>query len=74
MKKKKIVLLFIALFFAVVSMAQKNVYKFEVKDGAGNPVKLKEYKGKVLLIVNTAFTVSSKHGRCKKRMPLFSPK
>ena len=44
MKKKKIVLLFIALFFAVVSMAQKNVYKFEVKDGAGNPVKLKEYK------------------------------
>lgn len=48
MKKKKIVLLFIALFFAVVSMAQKNVYKFEVKDGAGNPVKLKEYKGKVL--------------------------
>ena len=35
-------------------MAQKNVYKFEVKDGAGNPVKLKEYKGKVLLIVNTA--------------------
>ena len=54
MKKRKIVLLFIALFFAVVSMAQKNVYKFEVKDGAGNPVKLKEYKGKVLLIVNTA--------------------
>ncbi|EFC74211.1 glutathione peroxidase [Prevotella melaninogenica] len=35
-------------------MAQKNVYKFSVKDGNEHTVKLKDYKGKVLLIVNTA--------------------
>ncbi len=31
-----------------------NVYDFAVKDRTGNPVSLKEYEGKVLLIVNTA--------------------
>ena len=31
-----------------------NVYDFSVKDRKGNPVSLSEYKGKVLLIVNTA--------------------
>ena len=31
-----------------------NVYDFSVKDRAGNTVSLKDYKGKVLLIVNTA--------------------
>ncbi len=54
MKLSKIVLFLVSLFFAGVSMAQKNVYKFEIKDGAGKNVKLKAYKGKVLLIVNTA--------------------
>ena len=34
-------------------MAQ-NVYDFTVKDRRGNDVSLVEYKGKVLLIVNTA--------------------
>ena len=34
-------------------MAQ-NVYDFTVKDRRGNDVSLTEYKGKVLLIVNTA--------------------
>ena len=34
-------------------MAQ-NVYDFTVKDRRGNDVSLAEYKGKVLLIVNTA--------------------
>jgi glutathione peroxidase len=34
-------------------MAQ-NVYDFSVKDRRGNDVSLNEYKGKVLLIVNTA--------------------
>lgn len=34
-------------------MAQ-NVYDFTVKDRRGNDVSLSEYKGKVLLIVNTA--------------------
>ena len=31
-----------------------NIYGFEVKDRKGNAVSLKEYEGKVLLIVNTA--------------------
>ncbi len=31
-----------------------NVYDFSVKDRAGNMVSLKDYEGKVLLIVNTA--------------------
>ena len=31
-----------------------NVYDFTVKDRKGNEVSLKEYAGKVLLIVNTA--------------------
>ena len=39
---------------ALPIMAQKNVYKFSVKDGNEKTIKLKEYKGKVLLIVNTA--------------------
>ena len=34
-------------------MAQ-NVYDFTVKDRRGNDVSLTQYKGKVLLIVNTA--------------------
>ena len=32
----------------------QNVYDFTVKDRRGNDVSLAEYKGKVLLIVNTA--------------------
>ena len=39
---------------ALTSSAQKDVYKFVVKDGKGKEVKLKKYKGSVLLIVNTA--------------------
>ena len=34
--------------------AQSSVYDFTVKDYAGQDVSLAEYKGKVLLIVNTA--------------------
>ena len=33
---------------------QKKVYDFSVKDNQDNEVSLEEYKGKVLLIVNTA--------------------
>ncbi|XP_072074762.1 probable phospholipid hydroperoxide glutathione peroxidase isoform X1 [Arachis hypogaea] len=35
-------------------MASQSVHYFIVKDGRGNDVKLGEYKGKVLLIVNVA--------------------
>lgn len=31
-----------------------NIYDFKVKDGKGNEVSLEEYKGKILLVVNTA--------------------
>ena len=46
----------LALFalFAFSGMAQKNVYGFKVKDENGRMVSLSKYRGKVLLIVNTA--------------------
>lgn len=43
-----------AVTLALPAVAQKNVYKFAVKDGTGKEVRLKRYKGKVLLVVNTA--------------------
>jgi len=49
--KKIITILFTILTLNV--MAQ-NVYDFTVKDRKGNEVSLSDYKGKVLLIVNTA--------------------
>ena len=35
-------------------MAQDNIYSFKVKDDKGTEISLEQYKGKVLLIVNTA--------------------
>ena len=35
-------------------MAQNSIYDFTVKDNKGNDVSLAKYKGKVMLIVNTA--------------------
>lgn len=37
------------------------VYDFEVKDDQENTVSLKDYEGKVLLIVNSALNVVSHH-------------
>ena len=51
--KKTILLLTIILNFTTV-MSQNSVLDFTVKDRKGNDVALSEYKGKVLLIVNTA--------------------
>ena len=51
--KKTILLLTILLNFTTI-MAQNSVLDFTVKDRKGNDVALSEYKGKVLLIVNTA--------------------
>ena len=50
---KKLSILFFFFFLSITVMAQ-NVYDFNVLDRKGNEVSLSEYKGKVLLIVNTA--------------------
>lgn len=50
----KKLLLLICCLFALNAAAQKNVYKFQVVNDEGKTVSLKAYKGKVLLIVNTA--------------------
>ena len=43
------------LFMAVAAVsAQENVYSFKVKNDKGEEVSLEQYKGKLLLIVNTA--------------------
>ncbi len=48
--------LFICLMATVslLTLSAKSIYKFKVTDAAGKEVSLKAYKGKVLLIVNTA--------------------
>ncbi|MBO4723158.1 MAG: glutathione peroxidase [Muribaculaceae bacterium] len=51
--KKTLLLLTILINISTI-MAQTNVLDFTVKDRKGNDVALSEYKGKVLLIVNTA--------------------
>ena len=51
---KKTILLLTILLNITTAMAQNNVLDFTVKDRKGNDVALSEYKGKVLLIVNTA--------------------
>ncbi len=48
-----------------VMRAKKNVYKFSVKDGNEHTVKLKDYKGKVLLIVNTAPKITKTANKIK---------
>jgi len=35
-------------------MSNKSIYDFTVEDSSGNPVSLEDYRGKVVLIVNTA--------------------
>lgn len=52
--KKLIVSYFLAVIGVLTASAQQRVYDFTVKDDAGKNVSLSEYKGKVLLIVNTA--------------------
>lgn len=52
-----VALLLIAMMTAVAQNTEKNmktVYDFSLKDKNGNEVSLEQYKGKVLLIVNTA--------------------
>ncbi len=42
------------LFLSLSAFAQNNIYDFVVKDNKGNDVSLSKYKGKVVIIVNTA--------------------
>lgn len=51
---KKIVLSLTLLFSVFTCFAQSNLYGFTVQDAEGASIKLSDYKGKVLLIVNTA--------------------
>jgi len=50
---KKFFLSLIAMT-GVLTMSAQSIYDFKVKDDAGQEVSLADYKGKVLLIVNTA--------------------
>ena len=50
----KKILLMMAAVLALTTTAKTKLYKITVKDGDGREVKMKQYKGKVLLIVNTA--------------------
>ena len=38
----------------VLTLSAQRIYDFKVKNDAGQEVSLSDYKGKVLLIVNTA--------------------
>lgn len=52
--KRIITVLFFTLFTTISIMSQNSIYDFTVKDNKGNDVSLAQYKGKVVLIVNTA--------------------
>ena len=51
---KKLITSIMLIMAATAVMAQDNIYSFKVKDDKGAEVSLEQYKGKVLLIVNTA--------------------
>ena len=51
---KRMIFCLMAMMVVLTLSAQSSVYDFTVKDDAGKDVSLAEYKGKVLLIVNTA--------------------
>ncbi len=47
-------LLCLLAIIGVLTLSAQNIYDFKVKDDAGKDISLSDYKGKVLLIVNTA--------------------
>ena len=51
---KKLMTICLLAVTSVLTMNAQNVYDFKVKDDAGKNVSLSNYKGKVLLIVNTS--------------------
>ena len=54
MKKLRISLFLVVLFSVGVNIQAQSIYDFKVKNEAGKEVSLADYKGRVLLIVNTA--------------------
>lgn len=52
--KKLILSMFLVLMGLSSVTAQRNLYKFTVEDMYGEPQSMAQYKGKILLIVNTA--------------------
>lgn len=52
--KKLILSMFLVLIGLSSVTAQRNLYKFTVEDMYGEPQSMAQYKGKILLIVNTA--------------------
>ncbi len=50
----RIVTVLMAVLLTLSASAKSKIYNIKVKDGAGKEVRMKKYKGKVLLIVNTA--------------------
>ena len=51
---KKLMIFSLLAFVCVLTASAQSIYDFKVKDGAGQEVSLSDYKGKLLLIVNTA--------------------
>lgn len=51
---KKIITAIMLILAVTAAQAQKSIYEFKVNDDQGQEVSLDKYKGKVLLIVNTA--------------------
>lgn len=54
MKINRLLTLLLWVATTMTTMAQKTIYDFTITDNKGQEVKLSQYKGKVLLIVNTA--------------------
>ena len=51
---KKIIISCFLLVVCLLTASAQSMYDFKVKNDEGNDVSLAEYKGKLLLIVNTA--------------------
>ena len=51
---KRVLIISLLLAMCVLGISAQSIYDFKVKDDAGQDVSLADYKGKVLLIVNTA--------------------
>ena len=51
---KRMIFCLMAMMGVLTMTAQSSIYDFKVKDDVGQEVSLSDYKGKVLLIVNTA--------------------